>query len=117
MSLLLSVYLTDCPITTHNHVCRKVIVVTISSLYFLWSSSSSSVSPLTDEELGHFEDTPLSLRLPSNSLQTEHMIWTMTLVADQSTSTDARDGMIRAIEKDRDKKPKVETEADLTFNA
>ena len=68
---------------------------------------------LTDEELGHFEDTPLSLHLPSNSVQTEHM----TEVADQSTSADERDGMIRAIEKDCSEKPKVETRADLTFNA
>ena len=66
-----------------------------------------------DEELGHIEDTPLSFHLPSNSVQTEHM----TEVADQSTSADARDGMIRAIEKDRSEKSKVETRADLTFNA
>ena len=69
---------------------------------------------LSDAEIENFKEEQLVLDIASNSVQTERMIRTMSEVVVMTTSAEKRDGMIRAIEKDRKEKPKLESRADLT---
>ena len=69
---------------------------------------------LSDDEIRAFKEQPLVLDIPSNSVQTERTIRTMTDVVGKTTDEDKRNGWIRAIEKDQQEKPKLESRADLT---
>ena len=54
---------------------------------------------LSDDEIRAFKEQPLVLDIPSNSVQTERTIRTMTDVVGKTTDEDKRNGWIRAIEK------------------
>ena len=69
---------------------------------------------MSDDDIKVFQSQPLVIDISSNSVQTERCIRTMTEVVNQTTDGDKRDGWIRAIERDRKEKPRLETRSDLT---
>ena len=70
-------------------------------------------SDLTDDKIRSFKESPLSLEICSNSVQTERMIRDVNRVAPMSTSDKVRDGMVRGTLDDRKAKPRLETKTDL----
>ena len=68
---------------------------------------------LTDDELRNIEHSPLVINICSNSVLTERTIRTVDQVAQMSTSSEIREGMVRAINNDRKAKPALETKSDL----
>lgn len=61
---------------------------------------------MSDEELKLFYESPLTLDIPSHSVLTERTIRDVDTLSTVTTSSDKRDGMIRALHKHRENKMK-----------